>query len=60
MCMGNFSTCVSLHHVDVIPSEARGGCWISWVWSYNRQFDLPCVYWKLNPGPLEEQLVLLT
>jgi hypothetical protein len=22
--------------------------------------ELPCGYWELNPGPLEEQVVLLT
>lgn len=31
-----------------------------WDWSYRQLRELPCVYWELNPGPLEEQPVFLT
>jgi hypothetical protein len=52
--------------------EGRSGCWVPWNWScrwlrhhdpwctsrVDRLFWPPC--WKLNPGPRQEQQVLLT
>ena len=51
--------CVCAPHVCLMPTEARRGNWILWNWSY-RQCELPYGCWELNPGPLEEQSVLLT
>jgi hypothetical protein len=47
MCIGILSACVSMQ-----------GCQIPRNWSY-RQCELSRECWELNPGPLEEQPVLL-
>lgn len=41
-------------HMYPVPTEAKRGCQIPWIWSYN--FKGPCGYLELNPGSLEEQL----
>lgn len=41
-----------------MPLEVKRGCEI-WNWSYKACLLL-CGYWKLRPGPLQDQLVLLT
>jgi hypothetical protein len=45
--------------VCFVRREVRKGGWMSWNWAC-RQFELVCVCWKSNPGPLQEQSVLLT
>lgn len=40
--------------------ETRRGHWIFWSWSCSLLSALRCGCWCLNPGPLEEQDVLLT
>jgi hypothetical protein len=54
-----FSTCICFVCIlcwCLVPSEARRGHWIPWIWSYS--FELPRWCWELNPGPLEEQPLL--
>lgn len=53
-CMGLYHTCTCLHHVYAFPMETRRQDLILWNWSFR------CGCWKLNRGPLQKQLVLLT
>lgn len=50
--------CMSVYHVCAMPMEARG------VHQIPLELELdccePCGCWEQNPGPLEEQLVLVT
>lgn len=43
MCIVVLPACVSVQ-----------GCWVPWNWSCI-QLWMPCGYWELNFGPLEEQ-----
>lgn len=45
-----------VHCVHAVPTEARGGHWIPWNWSW----AAPCGGWKSNLGPLQELQVLPT
>lgn len=51
-------TCMTVYHKCVMPVEARGGSWIIWDWNY-RCLCAAFGCWELNPGPLEEEPVLL-
>lgn len=46
---------VHVPHMYLVPTEAKRGGQIPWIWSYN--FKGPCGYLELNPDSLEEQLV---
>ena len=52
------SACMSVYRMCAVPKDARVGHWIPWtgVTGGCEPFG-GC--WELNPGPLEEQLVLL-
>jgi hypothetical protein len=50
---------MSIHHVCAMPSEARRGC-LSPGTGVANSCELPCGWQELNPGPLQEQVVLLT
>lgn len=50
---------VSLCVMCEVLTETERRHWNSWDWDY-RCYELPCAFWDLNPGPLEEQLVFLT
>ena len=61
MCMSVLFECMSGHHLytQCTKSPEKKECWIPWVWSLD-WCEPPCRAWKLNPGPLENQSVLLT
>ena len=44
-----------LHYVYLMPVEVKGS-----IWSSGIPGDPPCGYVESNPGPLQEQQVLLT
>lgn len=46
--------CVYVHHVCV--QKVRRGCPVTGV---TDGCEPLCVFWKMNPGPLQEQLVFL-
>ena len=43
--------------VCLLSMEAKRGCWLSLELEL-QSCELPFNYWKLNPGPLQEQQVL--
>ena len=52
--------CIVVLPACLVPEQARNdtrGCQISWNWSCS--CEPPNGFWEWNPGPLEEQLVLL-
>lgn len=59
MCTSALPACVSVHNMDILPSEARIGFRLPWE-SSCRQCEPPCRCWELNLGPLEGQSVLWT
>lgn len=51
---------IYVHLYMKVPVEARRGCQILWKWHYTWLKAAQCGCWEPNPGPLEEQQVLLT
>lgn len=60
-CMYECFTCmyVCTPNAYMMPTKFRRGNLMPWNWSY-RCSKPTCRCWELNPGPLDEQLVLLT
>jgi GMP synthase-like glutamine amidotransferase len=59
MCMPALSTCISVHHLF---AGAWGGQMRTSQFPGTGAMDgceAQCGYWELNPGPLQEQQVLL-
>ena len=57
MCTAVLSACVSLYEICWVPVEARRGPTSPWT-GVTGGCEPLCGCWELNPGPLEEQLVL--
>jgi hypothetical protein len=56
MCMGVLPVDMSMHHKHAVPAKARRQYCIRWDWTC----EPLCRFWESNPGPLEEQPVVLT
>lgn len=54
-CIDAPAAFISLYYMYTVPKETREGHWIPWTWSYTC-CEPP---WELNPGPLQEQPMLL-
>ena len=52
MCMGILPTCMSVLHVFLVP-VVGGRCW--GTLRVTDGCELPCRFWELNQGSLEEQ-----
>lgn len=59
VCFSLLHTAMSVHHMHALSAAARRGHCILRDLSY-RGCKLPNGYWEWNPGPMEEETVLLT
>lgn len=48
-----------VHHASLVPSEVEEGIGFPEI-GVSNSCETPCVFWGLNPGPLQSQRVLLT
>jgi hypothetical protein len=60
MCMGALLTCMSVYHMHAMCPRKPEGDGESLGPGVTDGCKLLCGCWDLNPGPLEEQLILFT
>lgn len=59
-CQTHLCVCLCLCMcTEAVPSTCREGAW-SLGTGVRDGYEPPCGCWKLNPGPLQEKLMLLT